>query len=145
MLRKSAAMHPDPAREILIVYDKECPLCDAYCRRVRIHESMGVLRLVNARDASEVMKEITRRGLDIDQGMVLQVDDVLYYGADAISTLSLLGSESSAFNRISRWFFGSSTRAKILYPVFRTCRNLLLKIMRKTKVNNLGLPGNQRF
>jgi predicted DCC family thiol-disulfide oxidoreductase YuxK len=36
-------------REILLVYDKECPLCDAYCR---IRESIGTLRLVNARDAS---------------------------------------------------------------------------------------------
>lgn len=145
MPRKSSAMRPDPAREILLVYDKECPLCDAYCRMVRIDDSMGVLRLVNARDASQVMREITRRGLDIDQGMVLQVDDVLYYGADAINAVALMSSSSGAFNRMSRWIFGSSSRAKILYPVFRTCRNLFLKMMRKTKVNNLGLVGNQRF
>jgi hypothetical protein len=33
-------------REILLVYDKECPLCDAYRRMVRIRESVGTLRLV---------------------------------------------------------------------------------------------------
>lgn len=138
-------MHADPAREILIVYDKECPLCDAYCRMVRVDESMGVLRLVNARDDSEVMREVTRRGLDIDQGVVLRVDGVLYYGAEAISVMSSMSSASDAFNRTSRRIFGSSTRARILYPLFRTCRNWFLKLMRKTKVNNLRLPGNQSF
>jgi predicted DCC family thiol-disulfide oxidoreductase YuxK len=57
-------------REIPLVYDEECPLCDAYCRVVRLRESVGELRLVNAREDSAVMQEITRQGLDIDQGMV---------------------------------------------------------------------------
>jgi len=26
------------SREILLVYDEECPLCDAYCRMVRIRD-----------------------------------------------------------------------------------------------------------
>ena len=74
-------MSPDSlgrAREILLVYDEDCPLCNAYCRLVRIRATVGELRLVNARDGSDVMRQITREGLDIDQGMVLKVDDVLY-------------------------------------------------------------------
>lgn len=35
-------------REVLLVYDEQCPFCDAYCRAVRIRESVGVLRLVDA-------------------------------------------------------------------------------------------------
>ena len=132
-------------REILLVYDEECPLCDAYCRMVRIRESVGVLRLVNARDAGSVMDEVTRKGMDIDQGMVLKVDDVLYYGSDAICALSLMSSESGAFNRMNHWIFRSSGRARVLYPLLRECRNLVLKVLRKTKINNLGLPANQRF
>lgn len=56
------------AREILVVYDKECPVCDAHCHAVRIPESVGELRLVNAREDMAVMEDITRRGLDIDPG-----------------------------------------------------------------------------
>jgi predicted DCC family thiol-disulfide oxidoreductase YuxK len=132
-------------REILLVYDEECPLCDAYCRMVRIRESVGDLKLVNARDDSGVMREITRQGLDIDQGMVLKVDDVLYYGADAIHALSLMSSGSGLFNRLSHWIFQSRARSRVLYPVLRDCRNLVLKLLRKTKVNNLQLPGVHRF
>ena len=36
------AVTVESLREILLVYDEECPLCDAYCRMVRIRESVGV-------------------------------------------------------------------------------------------------------
>jgi predicted DCC family thiol-disulfide oxidoreductase YuxK len=132
-------------REILLVYDEECPLCDAYCRVVRLRESVGELRLVNAREDSAVMQEITRRGLDIDQGMVLKVDGVLYYGADAIHALPLMSSASGVANRINHWIFRSRSRSRFLYPVLRAGRNLFLKALRKTTINNLKLIGKDRF
>jgi predicted DCC family thiol-disulfide oxidoreductase YuxK len=133
------------SREILLVYDEECPVCDAYCHVIRLRESAGELQLVNAREDTTVMKDVTRQGLDIDQGMVLKVDGVLYYGADAIHELSLMGSTSGAMNRINHWIFRSRNRSRLLYPVLRSARNLLLKALRKTKINNLRLVGNDRF
>lgn len=132
-------------REILLVYDRECPVCDVYCRTVRIRELVGTLRLVNARHAGPVMDEITSKGLDIDQGMVLKVENVLYYGSDAIHALSLIGSPSGVFNRANYFIFRSERRSRTLYPVLRFFRNLLLKALRKTKINNLRREDNERF
>lgn len=139
-------MSPElPRPEVVLVYDKECPLCDSYCRMLRIRESVGDLTLVNARDDSDLMLQITRQGLDIDQGMVLKIDDVLYYGAEAIHALSLISSGSGLFNRLNHWIFRSRARSRVLYPVLRDCRNLVLKLLRKTKVNNLQMPGVHKF
>ena len=33
----------------------------------------------------------------------------------------------------------------MLYPLLRAARNLLLKVMGRTKVNNLQIPGNDWF
>ncbi len=132
-------------REILLVYDWECPACRTYCRYARVPQSAGRLRLVNARDSSAVMEEITKAGLDIDQGMVLEADGRLHYGSDAIHALALLSSRSDLFNRLSYYTFRSKTLSRLLYPVLRTGRNLLLKAMGKTKINNLGIEGNDRF
>jgi predicted DCC family thiol-disulfide oxidoreductase YuxK len=132
-------------REILLVYDRECPVCDAYCRAVRESESLTGLRLVNAREDTAVMGDISRQGLDIDEGMVLKVDGALYYGADAIHALASMGSTTGAFNRINRWLFGSRSRARMLYPLLRSGRNLLLKALGRTRINNLQLPGRERF
>jgi predicted DCC family thiol-disulfide oxidoreductase YuxK len=131
--------------EILLVYDKECPACNNYCQEVRIRQDIGDLRLVNAREDSEVMREITAQGLDIDQGMVLKMGGQLYYGSDAIHALALISGRSGLFNRLNYWIFKSGTLSTLLYPVLRSCRNLLLKLLGITKINNLGKPGNEKF
>ena len=130
---------------VLLVYDKQCPLCDNYCQLVRIRESAGELVLVDARENSAVMQEITAAGLDIDQGMALKMRGQIYYGAEAMHVLSLLSTRSGIFNRINFWVFRSPRMSGILYPVFRFFRNLFLKVMGTTKINNLDLPANDRF
>ena len=134
------------AREpILLVYDKQCPACDFYCSLVRVRRDVGDLQLVDARDGGRVMEEITRAGLDIDQGMVLKVGSQLYYGSDAIHALALLSTRTGFFNRLAYWSFRSRRVARVLYPLLRALRNLLLKMLGKTKINNLGASGNDRF
>ncbi|KEF32706.1 hypothetical protein D777_01340 [Marinobacter nitratireducens] len=131
--------------KILLVYDRECPACNAYCQLVNIRRSVGELVIVNARDDSEVLREVTAQGLDIDQGMVLKMGDQLYYGADAIHALALIGSRSGVFNCLNYWIFRSRLASSVLYPVLRACRNLLLKVLGKTRINNLGVDGNDTF
>lgn len=131
--------------EVLIVYDQQCPACDYYCHLVRIRESVGHLILVDARDGGPVMAEITAANLDIDAGMVVKVGDSLYYGSDAIHVLSLMGTKRGFFNRAAYLAFRSRRVSRVLYPMLRACRNLLLKGLGKTKINNLALPGNDKF
>lgn len=134
-----------PDTKILLVYDYECPACNYYCHLVRVRESVGELILVDARIPSEIMDEITAAGLDIDQGMVLKMGNALYYGSDAVHMLSLIGSPSGFFNRVNYWAFRSNMVSKVLYPVLRFFRNLLLKVLGKTKINNLNIDGNNNF
>ena len=131
--------------EILLVYDKECPACNAYCQIVRIRESVGDLKIIDARERSDVLDEITENGLDIDQGMVLKMGDQLYYGSDAIHALALISSRSGVFNRFNYWMFKSRAISSWFYPMLRFFRNMLLKILGKTKINNLGLKDNEKF
>ncbi len=131
--------------EILLVYDKECPVCNAYCQIVRIRETIGDLKIVDAREKSEILDKITARGLDIDQGMVLKMGDQLYYGSDAMHALALISSRSGLLNRLNYWIFKSKSISSWLYPILRSFRNLLLKVLGKTKINNLDVPDNEKF
>ena len=132
---------------VQVVYDSECPACNAYCTRVRPASDKGVraFQLVDARRSSAVMHEITRRGLDIDQGMVVTIDGQISYGADAIAALATVSSARGVLGRLNRWSFGAPWRARMFYPVLRNLRNLLLRAMGKTKINNLRVAGNERF
>ena len=130
---------------LILVYDKQCPMCDAYCRMVRVREAAGNLELFDARDGGPIIDDLTARGLDIDEGMVLIAGDELYYGSDAINALSLLSSRSGMFNRFNYRVFKSKRLSGLLYPVLRSGRNLLLKLLGRSRINNLGLADNQRF
>lgn len=120
-----------------LVYDGECPLCNTYCRYVRIRETVGRLHLVDARLPGALMDEITRLGLDIDQGMVLKFKDVIYYGPDAVYVLSQLGTQSGLFNRINYWVFGTRLGSNVFYPLGKAVRNLVLKILGIRYIENL--------
>lgn len=128
-----------------LVYDRECPVCEFYCQRIGIRESAGQLERIDAREDSEIMKEITALGLDIDEGMIVRHEDQIYYGSDAIHQLSKLSAQQGAVNRLARIGFGSATLARLLYPVFKALRNLLLKVLGKTRINNLRIEGRDRF
>ncbi|MDX2464220.1 MAG: DCC1-like thiol-disulfide oxidoreductase family protein [Porticoccus sp.] len=132
-------------KDIILIYDKECPACNNYCQVVQILKSVGELKIMDARENSEIMDEITAQGLDIDQGMVLKMGGSLYYGSDAIHALSLISSRSGVFNRLNYWMFKSKTISKLLYPILRFFRNLLLKMLGKSKINNLKQPDNENF
>ena len=120
-----------------LVYDGECPVCKTYCKYIRIREAVGSLQLVDARQPSTLMDEITAAGLDIDQGMVLKFKNVIYYGPDAIHVLTLLSTPSGIFNRINYYVFSTKLGAKIFYPIGKAFRTLVLKLLRIKYIENL--------
>lgn len=119
------------------MYDGQCPFCANYSRRLRVQKTVGDLRLIDAREHSEIRQEISEHGLDLDQGMVLKLGDTLYYGEDAMHALALISSRSGLFNRINAWVFRSQRLSALLYPVLRFGRNLILRILGISKINNL--------
>ncbi len=138
-------MNESENSDIYLVYDRECPACEFYCQRVDVSPAAGKLIRVNARRDSSLMDEITSANLDIDAGMVLKKEGTMYYGSDAIHQLALLSSKTGLVNRLAHTLFRHPRIAKLLYPVLAACRNLLLKALRRTRINNLGLIDNERF
>jgi len=133
------------SNDVELVYDKQCPICEFYCQRIDVKESAGRLVRIDARDNSDIMQDITALGLDIDEGMVVRVENKLHYGADAIHELALLSSGNGFVNAMAKLTFGSRAMARVLYPFFRFVRNFFLKMLGRTRINNLQQPGNERF
>ena len=130
--------------EALLVYDRQCPVCDLYCRAV-YKAVTRPLRLIDARSRPAILKEISAHRIDIDQNMVLKVGSELYAGHEAIHKLALMSAAPSLFQRLNTRMFRSERRAELVYPLFRRARNVLLRLLGRTKINNLGLPNNERF
>ena len=118
----------------VIVYDGQCPFCSRYVKLVRLRESLGEVRLVNAREGGPLVAELQRAGVDLDEGMALQLDGRLYHGDECIHMLALLSTPSSAFNRLNAALFRSPRAARLLYPLLRAGRNTALRLLGRRKI-----------
>jgi predicted DCC family thiol-disulfide oxidoreductase YuxK len=128
--------------DVWLVYDGECPVCKTYCKYIRIREAVGNLQLIDARQPSALMDEITQLGLDIDQGMVLKFKDTIYYGPDAINMLTLLSTPSGILNRINYYVFSTKLGSNIFYPIGKAFRTLILKLLGIRYIENLKKNAN---
>lgn len=120
-------------KQVFLVYDHDCPVCRAYCTRALPVDDKTEIRLVNARDDTAIMPDITERGMDIDQGMVLKVGHDLYYGSEAVFQLQTYKKRSW----IDRLLFATRARARVMYPAGKAVRNMLLRILGVPFIENL--------
>ena len=112
-----------------IVYDGECPFCKAYIKFVRLRESAGGVELIDARGDNLILQTIRARGLDLDEGMVVEMDGRFYHGDAAMSVLAGMTTRSGWFNRLVRIGFSRPAVSRILYPSLVLGRRLVLILL----------------
>ena len=119
---------------VQIIYDDECPVCRNYTHMLNLRRHFDKIELINARDVdNKLVREMTDRGYDLDLGMILKIDDSVYYGADAMHVLSVLATPSGLMSRLTYAIFRSPTFAKAIYPMLRNGRLLLLRVLGRQK------------
>ena len=117
-----------------IIYDGDCPFCSSYVGLLRLRETFGEVELMNARECPELVVELARQKMDLDEGMVLVLNGEYFHGSECIHRLALLASASNTFNLVNKFIFERKRLAAILYPILRFGRNLSLKILGINKI-----------
>jgi predicted DCC family thiol-disulfide oxidoreductase YuxK len=69
---------PANNRTLSVYYDGQCPFCSRYMQLYRLRQGDKELVLINVRNDVATLAEVTAMGLDIDNGMVVQLDDIRY-------------------------------------------------------------------
>ncbi|MEZ0260514.1 MAG: DCC1-like thiol-disulfide oxidoreductase family protein [Alphaproteobacteria bacterium] len=115
--------------KVEILYDAECPVCAGYCERIK----QDNIALVDARQAGPLLEEITRLGLDIDEGMVVKKDGQIFYGSEAMREIVKVKQAS----RIERLLFGAKPVAAAVYAFCKSVRNVVLWLLAIDKIENL--------
>lgn len=131
-------MQHDNTQDITVVYDGQCPVCRGYCERLDAAPKQSALNLVDARQPSALMDDITARKWDIDQGMVVKTDAGLFYGSRAMHELAKAAKAKGSIGLATNMFFGSRAMAAVSYPLAKAFRNVVLRIKGIGKINNLG-------
>ena len=131
MTSSSADLGPEGLEPhgLTIIYDGECPFCSAYVKMMRLRESVGEVRLINARSDDPEVLRVKRLGLDLQDGMVARYGGKDYYADECLTLLSMLSSGSGVFNASTAWMFKSERRARLMYPVMKAGRAITLKLL----------------
>jgi predicted DCC family thiol-disulfide oxidoreductase YuxK len=114
-----------------LIYDGECPFCSRYARLTRLRETVGPIRLIDARERTPEVEAAIAAGYDLDRGMLLSLDGQLYHGAECLNRLALLSSRSTAFNRLAYALFRHPRLSRMAYPVLRAGRNAALRLLNR--------------
>ena len=117
-----------------ILYDGECPFCRSYVHFLRLKESIGPVKLIDARTSSAERARVETAGLDLNEGMVLCLNDKLYHGAACLNRLSLMSTGSGLVNGLFAKLFRLEARAARWYPFLRNGRNLTLRLFGRSPI-----------
>lgn len=107
-----------------IYYDGDCPFCRQYTQLLRLREQVGQVNLIDVRKDSVARDMLFAAGLDLDQGMALDLNGELFWGADAVHRLSLLSTDATWFNKLNTQVFNRRPIAALLYPLMRAGRSI---------------------
>lgn len=117
-----------------IFYDGDCPVCAAWMRMARLREVAGDVELIDARMGDPRVIALMRDGFDLDQGMVVRWQRRIYYGAEAMTLLSMLSEARGPLMRLQRGLFERPALARLIYPFLVRGRLLLLRLLGRRKI-----------
>ncbi len=120
--------HDFDKNSLYLIYDNECPLCRSSAHALNIKKAVGNLVLINAREAHPLISLAYARGFDPDRGIIVIYNGQYYFGADAAHFLAMLNSSHGMLNAITASIFRIKIFARLLYPIVKIFRRLLLKI-----------------
>jgi predicted DCC family thiol-disulfide oxidoreductase YuxK len=115
-----------------LLYDGECPACSAYVAMSRLRQLYPGLRILDARAEPALVAELRRLGYEINTGMVLSLDGVIHFGADATRAIAVLGRAGpSRWRRTMLGAIGTAPWSRRLYPWLNRGRSALLRLLRR--------------
>lgn len=134
---------------VWFIYDGECPICMRAAEAMRIKREYGALYTINARDANAgtdpLIKEVNRRGLDLDEGMVVYANGQFFHGKKALKFMAKYGESANLFMAVTKGLFWSNSFSRLMYPWLRGARNWLLRRKSVGRIDNLQLKNTPIF
>jgi predicted DCC family thiol-disulfide oxidoreductase YuxK len=124
---------------VWLLYDGECPMCTSAAHAIRLQEEFGSLHLLDARTATDhpLFQLSTEMGLDLDDGMVIAANGMLYHGDAALIFLSRFGDSGHLKTSLFKILFRFDWMARLGYPWLRSIRNHLLRGKSVGRIDNL--------
>lgn len=121
---------------VRVLYDGECPFCANYVAMARLRERAGEVELIDARARPDLVEAHKAAGRPIDEGMIVETQDAVYFGGDAVWAINALLSKNPLLNALS-----GRAMLKFVYPALRLGRNTALRALGRKPID----PARERL
>ena len=109
------------------IYDGECPFCNHFAEMLELKSKINNLSILDGRKNPNLIKDLLKKGYDLDNGAILLIDKDIFHGADAINTIcKLIKEPSSKLLEILSKTFKSSERTRFIFPFLVRARRFAL-------------------
>jgi predicted DCC family thiol-disulfide oxidoreductase YuxK len=115
--------------EDYLLYDGECPACSSYVAFSRLRRLHPSLKVLDAREEPALVEELRGRGYEINEGMVMQLDGEIFFGAEATRQIARHARDGGVLRRVMLHAIGDAPWSRALYPLLNRCRRLLLILL----------------
>jgi predicted DCC family thiol-disulfide oxidoreductase YuxK len=120
--------------KLAVIYDMDCPMCNHFAGMLDSNNDQ--IELVNGRDNSRLLQEAGDKNLDIDQGLIVCQNNRFYHGQNAIHMLVSNLRKKGPAGLFTRTLMRFPVIIRILYPVLKFLRIVLLKLAGKSLINS---------
>ena len=112
---------------LTFIYDGECPFCNHFAELLELKSKIKNISILDGRKNPELIKDLLKKGYDLDKGAILINNNEILHGANAINTIcNLINQPSSKLLEILSKTFKSSKRTKFIFPFLVIARRFAL-------------------
>ena len=112
---------------LTFIYDGECPFCNHFAELLELKSKIKNISILDGRKNPELLRDLLKKGYDLDKGAILLRNSEIFHGAKAINTIcNLINEPSGKLLEILSKTFKSSKRTKFIFPFLVIARRFAL-------------------
>lgn len=121
---------------VQIIYDQSCPFCSDFVKVVELRSAGFEVELISARSTDCILVNEVSSRHNLDDGMVVIIGDIEYFGDAAAHQLSKLTRTKILRGKLYKLMLRNRKIAKLTYPILVLLRKLYFRLVRKKLIND---------
>lgn len=117
-----------------LVYDGECPVCARYVLWSGLRRQDPDIELLDARAHPDIVRQLRRDGIEVNDTFVLQLAGQRFVGAAAMARISAAMQPDGIAARLLKASTRSETLLTPVYPLLVRLRKALLALIRRDQI-----------
>ncbi|MBK17041.1 MAG: hypothetical protein CMK49_03380 [Prochlorococcus sp. SP3034] len=115
------------SEKITFIYDGECPFCNHFAELLELKTEIKNFDILDGRKNHEVIKNLLKKGYDLDKGAILLKGEEIYHGSNAINQIcKMIINPSGNLIKLLSLIFKSRNRTQMIFPFLLRARRLSL-------------------